>query len=85
MDTLKAIEKLAQLARNEKTHVFDVSSQVLMRITETEPIRVVPLSVFAGLSAVAASIALFAAVKYWIYMSNPIMELFTPLQEVALW
>jgi len=87
MDTLKAIEKLSQKARNEKTPVFDVADSVLLRIRSHTKLAMSfrSFDLFAGVSAVAASIVLFLAVDFWLSMTSPIMEIFTPLQEAPLW
>ncbi len=85
MDTLRAIEELVDRAKREPTPEIDVCGRVLMRLeTRTRP-RILPLTVFAGVSAAAAVVLLFFAVSNWIYLTNPIMEFFTPLQEATLW
>jgi len=87
MDTLKAIEKLAQRAREEKMPVFDVADSVWLRIRpQAAPaISFRSFGLFAGVAAVAASIVLFLAVDFWLSMTSPIMEIFAPLQETPLW
>ena len=45
----------------------------------------VPMSIVAGLSAVAASIIVFFAINAWLALSNPMMELYRPVQVAGLW
>jgi hypothetical protein len=87
MDTLKAIEKLAHRARNEKILGFDVSDKVLVQINygESENIGFIPFELFAGISVVAASVVAFFSINVWHYITNPIIEFFAPLMEVPLW
>jgi len=87
MDTLKALAKLARRAREEQTPVFGVAELVRLRIqSEGRPsVTLIPLGLFGGLSAAAASIILFLAVQLWQYMNSPIMELVAPLPEITLW
>jgi hypothetical protein len=87
MDTLKALAKLARRAREEQTPVFGVAELVRLRIqSEGRPsITLIPLGLFGGLSAAAASVILFLAVQFWQYMNSPIMELVAPLPEITLW
>ena len=87
MDTLEGIEKLAQKAREEETPVFGVTEKVLLKIMSASELKVgfMAFELFAGLSAVAASIILFLAIHTWTYLSNPVMEFLSPLQEFPLW
>ena len=87
MDTLEGLEKLVRKARQEETPVFGVAEHVQCRIRSQRPqaITLVPLEVFGGLSAVAASVVVSMAVELWKYMSNPVMELLAPLPEMPLW
>lgn len=87
MDVLEALAKLAHKAREEPAPVFGVADGVRLRIRSerAEAVTLIPLGLFGGLSAVAASITLFLAVEFWKYMSSPIMELVTPLPEMRLW
>jgi len=87
MDTLEGIKKLAQKALEEKTPVFGVTEKVLLKIMSAREPKVgfIAFELFAGLSAVAASIILLLAVNAWTYLSNPMMEFLSPLQEVPLW
>ncbi len=57
MDTLRAIEKLAQQTQGEKVPAFDVSARVLQQIRseEAESYGFVAFELFASISAVAAS------------------------------
>ena len=87
MDRIKMLEKLASLARNEQSPVFDVSDDVLLRIEALDQPKYtfLPFDFFAAASAVAASIVAFLSVHAWQSIVNPIVQLFAPLQEVPLW
>jgi len=86
MDTLEAIEKLVCQARMEAAPTVDVSFRVLQRIAmDQAPARILPFTLFAGLSAAAAVIVLFLAVNSWTYLTSPMMDLFAPLQGAAIW
>lgn len=87
MDALEALVKLACKAREETVPVFGVADQVRLRIRseKASPVTLIPLGLFGGISAVAASITLFMAIEFWKYMSSPVMELLAPLPEIRLW
>ncbi|MCK4958081.1 MAG: hypothetical protein KAT00_01745 [Planctomycetes bacterium] len=85
MDTLEFIKKLVVIACFDSGDEIDISGQVMRRIRSAKTIKVAPLAFFAGVSAAAACLALFFTIQSWIYMSNPIMEFFMPLQETLLW
>jgi hypothetical protein len=87
MDTLEGLARLARRARDERTPVFGVAEMVRLRIqSESRPsVTLIPLGLFGGLSAAAASIILFMAVQFWQYMNSPLMELVAPLPEIRLW
>ena len=87
MDALDALAKLARKAREEPTPVFGVADNVRLRIRSERPqsVTLIPLGLFGGLSAVAASIVLSLAVEFWTYMNSPVMELVAPLPEIRLW
>jgi len=87
MDTLKAIENLAKKARGEKIPAFDVAERILIRIrTEEEGIvGFVVFDVFASLSALAVSVVVYFSIGTLRSLSSPLMQFFTPLQEVRLW
>ena len=87
MDTLEGLERLARQARQEEPPVFGVAEHVQLRIRSQRArgITLIPLEVFGGLSAVAASIIVSMAVELWQYMSNPVMDLLAPLPEMPLW
>ena len=87
MDTLEALARLARKAREEPTPVFNVADAVRLRIRSEKPetVTLIPLGLFGGISAVAASITLFMAIEFWKYMSSPVMELIAPLPEMRLW
>ncbi|MFA5292111.1 MAG: hypothetical protein WC496_03660 [Phycisphaerae bacterium] len=84
---IKIIEKLAKTARNEALPQFDVSDDVMTRISllQHEKVGLLPLEVFAGLTAVAASIVTFFSIQAWNYIVNPLFQLFAPYQGVSLW
>lgn len=87
MDALEGLAKLARRAREETTPVFGVSEAVRLRILSerTETVTLIPLGLFGGLSALAASITMALAIQFWNYMTNPVMELVVPLREIRLW
>jgi hypothetical protein len=87
MDTLRSLAKLARIAREEQTPVFGVADLVRLRIQSEsrQPVTLIPLGLFGGLSAAAASIILFLAVQLWQYMNSPLRELVAPLPEIRLW
>ena len=87
MDALEGLEKLARKAREEPTPVFGISDAVRLRILSESPqsVTLIPLGLFGGLSALAASVTLALAVQFWSYMSSPVMELVAPLPEIRLW
>ena len=88
MDALEGLEKLARKAREEPTPVFGVADAVRLRILSESPqsvVTLIPLGLFGGLSALAASVIMALAVQFWSYMSSPIMELVAPLPEIRLW
>lgn len=90
MDKLKLIEKLIQKARNESIPEIDVTGQVLRRIHAEQlagPVvmRISPMSIFAGISAAAASIIIFFAVNAWLNFSDPLIQFFGPVQVASVW
>ena len=87
MDALEGLEKLARKAREEPTPVFGVADAVRLRILSESPpsVTLIPLGLFGGLSALAASVTLALAVQFWNYMTSPAMELVAPLREIRLW
>lgn len=87
MDTLRAIEKLAQQTKGEKVPSFDVSARVLRRIAseEEEPLGLVAFELFASISAVAASVVGYLSIAALRSVTSPLMQFFTPLQEARLW
>jgi hypothetical protein len=87
MDTLKGLAKLARRAREEQTPVFGVAELVRLRIQSEsrQTVTLIPLGLFGGLSAAAASIILFLAVQLWQYMNSPLRELVAPLPGIQLW
>ena len=78
---------MARRAREEPTPVFGISEAVRLRIQSEipEPVTLIPLGLFGGLSALAASVTLALAVQFWNYMTSPAMELVAPLREIQLW
>jgi len=87
MDALKAIENLAKKAREEKIPAFDVAEQISLRIkTEEEgSFGFIVFDVFASLSALAASVVVYFSIGVMRSLTSPLMQFFTPLQEVRLW
>ena len=87
MDALEGLAKLARRAREEATPVFGVSEAVRLRILSerTETVTLIPLGLFGGLSALAASVIMVLALQFWNYMTSPVMELVAPLPEIRLW
>ena len=87
MDTLEGIEKLAQQAREEKTPVFNVADRVLQQIRagETETFCFTVFDIFAAVSAIAASVVGYFSIGTWRFITSPLMQFFTPLQEIRLW
>jgi hypothetical protein len=87
MDALEGLAKLARRAREESTPVFGVSEAVRLRILSerSETVTLIPLGLFGGLSALAASVIMVLAIQFWSYMTSPVMELVAPLPEIRLW
>lgn len=86
MDTLDAIEKLAQQARREKTPAFNVADRIMYRIRpEEDKFSFIVLELIASVSAVVASVVGYFSVGVLRSLASPLMQFFTPLQEVRLW
>jgi hypothetical protein len=86
MDTLDAIEKLAQQARREKTPEFNVAERIMYRIRpEEDKFSVLILELIASVSAVTASVVGYFSVGALRSLTSPLMQFLTPLQEVRLW
>ena len=87
MDTLDGIEKLAKQAQNQKTPAFNVSNQVMNRIRceSTCTFSMAVFDFFAGISVATASIFAYIGINTWLYITNPITQLFAPLQGILLW
>lgn len=87
MDALEGIEKLARQAREEETPRFDVADQVLQQIRaeETETFSFTVFDLFATASAVVASVVGYFSIGAWKFIASPLMQFFTPLQEIRLW
>ena len=87
MDSLEAIEKLAQQTRAEKVPSFDVSAKVLQRISseEAQSVGLVAFELFASISAVAASVVGYFSIGALRSVTSPLMQFLTPLQEVRIW
>jgi hypothetical protein len=81
------IEKLAQKAHSEAIPQFNVSNRVMARIDllERQPLGLWPYEIFAGLTAVAASIVSFFSIQAWHTIVNPLFQLLAPYQGVPLW
>ncbi|MEA3224703.1 MAG: hypothetical protein U9Q07_02045 [Planctomycetota bacterium] len=87
MDTLRAIEKLAQQTEGEKVPTFDVATKVLQQIRseEAQSYGFVAFELFASVSAVAASVVGYFSISALRSVTSPLMQFFAPLQEVAIW
>jgi hypothetical protein len=87
MDTMKIIEKLAQTAQNETAPQYNVSAEVMLRINNLrqEKVALLPLELFAGITALAASIVTFFSIQAWQSIVDPLIQLFVPFQGVPLW
>ena len=87
MDTIRAIEKLAQQTNGEKVPSFDVSAKVMQQIRaeEAESFRFVAFDLFASISAIAASVVGYISIGALRSVSSPLMQFLTPLQEVRIW
>ena len=87
MDTLDGINKLARQAREEQTPRFDVADQVLqqIRVEETETFSFTVFELFATASAIAASVVGYFSIGAWKFIASPLIQFFTPLQEIRLW
>ena len=87
MDTIRAIEKLAQQADGEKVPSFDVSAKVMQQIQaeEAESFGFVAFDLFASISAVAASVVGYFSIGALKSVTSPLMQFLTPLQEVRIW
>ena len=78
MDSLERIEKLLAQARLCETPVFHVSDRVMAEIAERQSVRLMPLSIMAGISAAAAVIAVFYAINSWMSLTWSVADYFDP-------
>ena len=85
MDTLDGIEKIAEIARKQETPEFSVSNQVISKLTSDRNYNFIVFDFFAGVFATLASVGLYIGINAWMYLFNPLTQLFAPLQEVRLW
>ena len=88
MNTPDIFEQLASRARGESVPVESVAESVLVRIVSRRQRRrqVIPLSVFAAVSAVAAAVILVAVLyRSPRASSDPMMQLAAPVEDVRLW
>ena len=87
MDTLDGIEKLAHQAREEETPGVDLADQVLhqIRAEETKTFSFTVFDLFATASAIVASVVGYFSIGAWKFIASPLMQFFTPLQEIRLW
>ena len=87
MDTLEAIEKLAQQARKEKIPGFGVADRILQQIRpgQEETFGFIVFDLFASASALVASVVGYFSVGVLKSITSPLMQFFAPLQEVRLW
>ncbi|HAL45567.1 MAG: hypothetical protein A2Y12_07185 [Planctomycetes bacterium GWF2_42_9] len=85
---MQIIETLAQRAKDEVTPKFDVSDEVITQIALMQRSRnrgLLPLELFAGFTAVAASIMLFLTIHAVENILNPMSQLLAPYQGASLW
>jgi hypothetical protein len=82
MDELKAFEALVRGARRETPPAFDVGGAVLAGIRAGYPPRLLPLSIMAAVTAVAAAVVLALAIHAVVSGSDPQTALF-PMLEVS--
>jgi hypothetical protein len=84
---INIIEKLADKARNEVVPQFYVADDVMTRIALMQRGRqtLLPLELFAGFTAVAASIMLFFTFEAVQNLLNPMAQLLAPYQGASLW
>ncbi|MBN1805903.1 MAG: hypothetical protein JW837_11690 [Sedimentisphaerales bacterium] len=87
MDTLEGIEKLAQKACREEAPLFAVSDKVISRIgaEDSGAFNFTVFEIFATASAVVASVVGYLSIGAWRFVASPLMQFFTPLQEIRLW
>ncbi|MDP6545374.1 MAG: hypothetical protein QGH60_15420 [Phycisphaerae bacterium] len=85
MDELEAIEKLVARARQETPAANSIADGILTRLHHSPPSRIAGLSVFAVVSAVAATIAMAIGAYLWFASPDPLTELYAPLQVGLLW
>jgi len=85
MDELEAIERLALKARQETPPVAGVGARVMARIGAPRRLGIVPLSLFAVVSAAAAAVVLAVGIYFYFKASDPMTQLFAPLEVGSLW
>lgn len=85
MDELEAIEQLIVRAKRETPAVDSIAEGILARMHHSPPPRVAGLSVFAAVSAIAATIALAFGAYVWLASPDPLTELYAPLQVGLSW
>jgi len=85
MDPLEALEKLAAEARKETPPVGSVRGRVLAKIRTPRGSPLLPLTVLAAGSALAASALLAVGMHFLRAARDPLVELFTPLQVPLPW
>ena len=85
MDELEAIDELARQARKEEPLLSGVRGRVMAEIRAPSRSRVLPLALFAAVSAVAASAVLAVGAHYWAAAPEPLTELCVYLEVTTLW
>ncbi len=88
MDKLtEIIEKLASKAQNEVLPQFSVYNDVMAQIRLMQPAgrRLLPIEIFAGLTAVAASIVFILSLNALSSILNPMYQLFSNNPGASLW
>jgi hypothetical protein len=87
MDALEPLARLARRAREEQTPVFGIADKVRLRLQaeRSQAVTLIPMGVFGGLAALAASVTVAFAIQLWLYINSPVMELIAPLPEIRIW
>lgn len=84
---INIIEKLAQKAQNEVLPQIYVSDEVMTRISlmRRSGQGILPFEIFAGATAIAASIVLFISIQSLHSIFNPMYQLLAPNQGNSIW
>ncbi|MEN6386882.1 MAG: hypothetical protein ABFD79_17010 [Phycisphaerales bacterium] len=84
---MNIIDKLAVKAHDEVLPQFSIADDVMTRIglMKRNGQGLLPLELFAGVTAVAATIVLFFSLQALQTLLNPMYQLLAPNQGVTLW